>query len=79
MYEGAFYIPSHNLVIGNYTHNDRLFVDVHGLAPSAADGSPSVPHMVIRKADADAVHDSNMKYYQAQVDTEAHVRHLPAT
>ena len=62
VYEGAFYIPSHNLVIGNYTHNDRLFVDVHGLAPSAADGSPSVPHMVITKADADAVHDYHMKY-----------------
>lgn len=55
VYEGAFYIPSHNLIIGNYSHNDRLFVDVHGLATSAADGSPSVPHMVITKADADAV------------------------
>jgi hypothetical protein len=61
VYEGGFYIPSHDIVIGNYTHNDKLFVDVHGLAKSAADGSPSVPHMVITKADADAVHNYHIK------------------
>ena len=63
VYHGGFYIPSHNLVIGNYTHNDNLFVDVHGLAKSAADGSPSVPHMVITKADADAVHNYHIKMH----------------
>jgi hypothetical protein len=36
-------------------------VDVHGLAKSAADGSPSVPHMVITKADAGAVHNYHIK------------------
>jgi hypothetical protein len=63
VYHGGFYIPSLNLVIGNYTHNDNLFVDVHGLAKSAADGSPSVPHMVITKADADAVHNYHIKMH----------------
>jgi hypothetical protein len=51
-------------------------VDVHGLAKSAADGSPSVPHMVITKADAGAVHNYHIKMStkpQAQVDTEGQV------
>ena len=42
------------LPIASYSTNNHLYVDVHGMAKSEADGSPSVPHMVITKADADA-------------------------
>ena len=52
--EGGLFFPSHNLVIASYSTNNHLYVDVHGMAKSEADGLPSVPHMVITKADADA-------------------------
>jgi hypothetical protein len=52
---GALYIPSHNVLICGYSDNRHLFSDLHGLAKSKKDGSPSVPHMVITKEDAKSI------------------------
>ena len=47
-------------MICNYSDNGQLVSDVHGLGKSIKDGSPSVPHMVITKKDADAT----MEYHK---------------
>ena len=39
--EGGLFLPSHNLVIASYSINNHLYVDVHGMAKSEADGSPT--------------------------------------
>lgn len=49
---GALYIPSHKLIICSYSCNDHLYVDVHGMAKSASDLTPHIPHMVLSEADA---------------------------
>ena len=58
---GALYLPSHNLLICGYSDNRQLYTELHGMALSKKDGSPSVPHMVITKKDADAT----MEYHKA--------------
>lgn len=58
--EGALYIPSHNVLICSYSDNNQLYSELHGLAKSNLDQSPSVPHMVISKADASAA----MEYHR---------------
>ena len=81
--EGALYIPSHNVVICNYADNNQLYSDLHGLAKSNEDGSPSVPHMVITKADADAamqyhkIHETKINYITQPMFTTKELHDVP--
>ena len=52
---GAFYIPSFKIIITSQTINTSLYMDLHGLAESKEDGTPSVPHMVLSDKDAKAL------------------------
>jgi len=58
--EGALYMPSHNLIVCGYSDNRQLYSDIHGMANSDFDGSPSVPHMVLTCEDA----VSTMEYHK---------------
>ena len=53
-------MPSHNLIVCGYSDNRQLHSDLHGMAKSELDGSPSVPHMVITYQDA----VSTMEYHK---------------
>ena len=77
------YIPSHNVLICNYADNRQLFSDLHGLAKSNEDGSPSVPHMVITKADADAamefhkINETKMNYITQHMFDTTELHNVP--
>lgn len=54
-FAGALYIPSHKIIICSYACNDSLYVDIHGLAKSELDNTPTIPHMVLSTADGVAL------------------------
>jgi hypothetical protein len=64
-FDGAFYIPSHKLIICSYANNKHLYVDFHALARSDYDGTPAIPHMVLYRSDAIAL---DQYYLQNQVE-----------
>jgi hypothetical protein len=49
---GALVLPTHKLILCNYTYNKQLYVDIHGMAESTADGTPTIPHLVLTEANA---------------------------
>jgi len=51
----ALYFPWHKVIVCNYTCNDHLVVDIHGLAQSPSDKTPAVPHLVLTEEDATAL------------------------
>ncbi len=64
-FDGAFYVPSHKLIICSYANNKHLYVDFHALARSDYDGTPAIPHMVLSRSDAIAL---EQYYLQNQVE-----------
>lgn len=54
---GALVLPTHKLILCNYAHNEQLYVDIHGMAESEADGTPTIPHLVLTEANALALEE----------------------
>ena len=61
-FDGAFYVPSHRIIICSYADNRTLYCDHHGLGRSIQENKPGLPHMVLTGECAKAV----TRYYKEE-------------
>jgi len=59
---GAFYVPSHRIIICSYADNRMLYCDHHGLGRSVQENTPGLPHMVLTGECAKAL----TRYYEEE-------------